>query len=130
MIGVGRVATTQADVTVPLGVIAVMVLSLSVIYSVRIAYTVLQGYRTAESSRVLYLALGLFLLTTVPILLRFVLATVAGLPAYAISGVTGLSELAGLGLILYVIYVPARKEERQRPRRSGSDSDTQRGDSE
>ncbi len=92
--------------SVPIGVVALLALGAAVVYSLRVAYTVVEGYRTAESSSVVYIAAGLLLLTTVPILLRFVLATVVSLPAYAISGLTGLSELLGLGAILYVIYFP------------------------
>lgn len=92
--------------SVPIAILALFALAGAVIYSIRIAYTLLRGYQTALNSRAGYVAIGLLLITTVPIILRFVMATLGTIPSSGIVIVVALSELAGLGAILVGIYDP------------------------
>ncbi|MGM0372645.1 MAG: hypothetical protein ACQEQJ_09125 [Halobacteriota archaeon] len=105
MIAASSLATASAT-SVPIAILALFVLGGAVLYSIRIAYTLLTRYRAAESSETGYVAFGLLFLTTVPIVLRFVLASVGGIPGDVIDIVTALSELAGLTAILVAIYEP------------------------
>lgn len=105
MIGISSPLATTAS-SLPIAILAVFALAGAVVYSTRIAYTLYRGYRTATSSRAGYIALGLLLITTVPILLRFVMATVGTVSTAVIGIVAAIIEIAGLGAILIGIYDP------------------------
>ena len=108
MISLKTVATTTPD-SLPVAILALFVLGAAVLYSIRIAYTLVRKYRSAGSSEAGYVAVGLLFLTTVPILLHFVLASIGGIPGDVIDIVTALSELVGLTAILVAIYEPGGK---------------------
>jgi len=92
--------------SLPIAILAVFALAGAVVYSTRIAYTLYHGYRTATTSRAGYIAVGLLLITTVPIVLRFAMATVGSVPTAVIVVVAAVSEIAGLVAIIYGIYDP------------------------
>lgn len=78
---------------------------LSISLSVGIALVLLRGYRRGPGHPgMLYLALGLILLTTVPELLRVGLPTLTSVGTVGRSVLVSGSELTGLGIILWAIY--------------------------
>jgi hypothetical protein len=78
---------------------------LSISLSVGIALVLLRGYRRGPGHPgMLYLALGLILLTTVPELLRIGLPTLTNVGAVGRSVLVGGSEVAELGIILWAVY--------------------------
>lgn len=88
-----------------IAVAVIGLLALSVVISVAIAAILIRGYRRGpRQTGMLWLAVGLVLLTTVPELLRI------GLPTFTAVGTVGRSlivsgfELAGLGAILWTVY--------------------------
>ena len=109
MIAPATVATASPD-SLPIAILALFALGAAVLYSVRIAYTLVARYRTAHSSEAGTVAFGLLFLTTVPIVLRFILASIGGISVDTINIVTALSELAGLLAILVTIYEPGGQQ--------------------
>ena len=98
-----QVETTGADPLVALGVLALSVVSVAL--SLIIAAVLIRGYRRGPAHRgMLWLAVGLIFLITVPELLR------VGVPTATDIGSTGRSilvsgcELVGLGTILWTVY--------------------------
>ena len=99
----GQAETTGADPFIALSVIFLSIIS--VVLSLTIAVVLLRGYRRGPAHRgMLWLAVGLIFLITVPELLRI------GLPTATDIGSTGRSilvsgcELVGLGTILWIVY--------------------------
>jgi len=99
----GQVETTGADPFIALGVFVFSVIA--VVLSLTIAVVLIRGYRRGPAHRgMLWVAVGLILLITVPELLR------VGLPTATNIGSTGRSilvsgcELVGLGTILWTVY--------------------------
>jgi hypothetical protein len=84
--------------TVLVGLVVALVLGLV------IAYELFAGYRRVRNPEMLQLAVGLVLLTTLPILLRLVLTTFSSVPPATRSLVVSGCELTGLLVILTVIY--------------------------
>jgi len=66
------------------------------------------AYRRTRDPGLLGLAVGIALLSGVPILANVVLQTLTGVPAWQVSAFADLLRLAGLGLVLYVIYGTTR----------------------
>lgn len=97
---------SSATTALPIAILAVLALGVAVLYSLRIAYTLLEGYRTASSAAAGYVAVGLLLLTTVPIVVRFVVATWGLLSPTLINALAAASELLGLLAIVVGIYRP------------------------
>ncbi|MEF8780238.1 MAG: hypothetical protein V5A46_06140 [Haloferacaceae archaeon] len=87
-------------------VVALVFLALFVatILSLYVAARLYQGYRSGGSPGMLRLGIGLVLLTTVPILLRLVFTNVPGADPTTRALLATASQLAGLLLILGVIY--------------------------
>lgn len=73
--------------------------------AVVVTYRFIEGYRRTASRPVLLLAVGLFFLAPAPMFIRLLAANVAALPLVVRRLVTSLSELAGLLVVLYVVYV-------------------------
>lgn len=109
MISAPIFATASPD-SLPIAILALFVLGAAVLYSIRIAYTLVEKYRSAGSREAGYVAIGLLFLTTVPILLHFILASIGGITGDIIDIVTALSELVGLTTILVSIYEPGGKQ--------------------
>ncbi len=102
-------ASVPAQVSVTGGsavVAAVALLGLAVAagLSVLIAYEALKGYRGTGDRAMLFLAVGIVLLTGGPIALRILLPTFTETPESVRLLSTTVSELLGLGCILYAIY--------------------------
>lgn len=72
--------------------------------AVVVTYRFIEGYRRTASRPVLLLAVGMFFLAPAPMFIRLLAANVAALPLIARRLVTSLSELAGLLVVLYVVY--------------------------
>ena len=100
-------SSLSVAVSVPVGILAVLGLGLAVVYSLWIAATLMRGYRTATTRRSGWIALGLLLLTTVPISVRFLAGTAGDLAPTAVSIVALVSELLGIAVILGALYAPS-----------------------
>jgi len=98
-----QLRSPSADPVIALAVIGLTVLSISL--SVVIAIVLFRGYRRGPGqSGMLYLALGLILLTTVPELLRVGLPTLTSVGPIGRTAFVSGCELAGLGVILWTVY--------------------------
>lgn len=92
-----------AGVWVALGALGLSLVSLVV--SVVIAAVLVRGYRRGPGgSGMLFVAVGLLLLTTVPEVLRIGLPTATGVGTVGRSVLVSGCELTGLGVILYAVY--------------------------
>jgi len=87
-----------------LAVLALLGLFVAAGLSLLIAYEALRGYRGTQERAMLYLAVGIVLLTAGPIALRIALPTFTDAPESVRLLSTTVSELLGLGCILYSIY--------------------------
>ena len=98
----------QLDATgaAPLVALGVIVLSvISVALSLAIAVVLVRGYRRGPARRgMLWLAVGLILLITVPELLRVGLPTATDVGGVGRSILVSGCELLGLGTILWTVY--------------------------
>jgi len=99
----GQVRAPGADLSIA---ISVFVLSaVSIVLSGVIAVVLVRGYRRGPGrTGMLWLAVGLLLLTTVPELLRIALPTVTGVDTVGRSILVSATELAGLGAILWSVF--------------------------
>lgn len=89
----------------PVAATIVVLSLLSIVLSLAIAVVLVRGYLAGPGQRgVLWLAVGLLLLTTVPELLRIGLPTATGIGTIGRSIVVSSCELIGLGVILGSIY--------------------------
>ena len=94
---------TGADPLIALGVLVLSVFS--VVLSLTIAVVLVRGYRRGPAHRgMLWLAVGLIFLITVPELLRVGLPTATDIGAADRSILVSGCELFGLGTILWVVY--------------------------
>ncbi|ELZ82480.1 hypothetical protein C453_15383 [Haloferax elongans ATCC BAA-1513] len=96
-----QVTETGSDTQVALVFASFVASALLGLFIARKAY---QGYRRNESSPMLFLAIGIVLLTAVPAVFSFGLSTFTSLPGSAVVIVTNLTELAGLVAIAYSLY--------------------------
>lgn len=103
----------SADATggsVLLVLLALLGLLLTAVLSLWVAYLVVRGYRQNPNRARLYLALGLLLLTTGPIVIRLVFSNLPHLSAVEQSAAANTSKLLGLGAMLYAIYGSAGRD--------------------
>ncbi|MFC6723263.1 hypothetical protein ACFQE1_02410 [Halobium palmae] len=102
----GVLLQMRSPSTDPLIALAVIGLSLlAVALSLVIAVALVRGYlRGPGRTRMLYLATGLLLITTVPELLRLGLPTLTTVGTVGRSVLTSACELTGLGAILWAVY--------------------------
>lgn len=68
-----------------------------------ITYRAINGFRAATGSALLWLALGIVLLSAIPTIVRFLLPTV-GVTAIVTAFTARICELIGLLAVLYAIY--------------------------
>jgi hypothetical protein len=96
----------SATGTRPVIAIGVLALSaISLVLSVAIAMLLIRGYRHGPSHRrMLWLAVGLLLLTTVPELLRIGLPSLTAIGTVSQSIIVSGCELVGLGTVLWTVY--------------------------
>ncbi|GGL73158.1 hypothetical protein GCM10009039_34030 [Halocalculus aciditolerans] len=98
-----QLRVTGADSAVALGVLGLSLLSITL--SVIIAATLVRGYlQSPRDTGILVLAIGLFLLTTVPELLRIGLPTFTAVGTSARAVAVSGCQLVGLAAILWAIY--------------------------
>jgi Na+-driven multidrug efflux pump len=101
--------TTTTGGSVAVIVLTLIGIVLTAVLSLVVAYRVIRGYRRNRSRARLSLALGLVLLTAVPILLGFVLTpTITGVSTVGRTLATTVSRLLGLVAMLYAIYGSTR----------------------
>lgn len=79
-------------------------LFVATILSLYVAARLYQGYRTGGTGGMLWLGIGLVLLTTVPLVLRLVLTNVPGIGPTTRALAATACQLAGLLVVLGVIY--------------------------
>lgn len=77
---------------------------IATVLAVIVTYRFVEGYRRTSSRPVLLLAIGMFFLAPAPMFIRLLTANAAALPLIAQRLATSLSELAGLLVVLYVVY--------------------------
>ncbi|MBX0297246.1 hypothetical protein [Haloarcula nitratireducens] len=98
-----QIRATGSEPAIALAVLAVSVLA--IVLSLTIALVLIRGYRQGPGHRgMLWLAVGLLLLTTIPELLRIGLPTATGIDTLGRSLLVSGCELLGLGIILWAIY--------------------------
>jgi len=77
--------------------------SLTATVGLFVAYQAYRGYRRNDSAPMLFLGLGIFLVTVVPFLVTTVLAGVPGVSDAAVLLSWTVFEIVGLGSILYAL---------------------------
>ena len=98
-----QLEATGTDPFIALGVLILSVVS--VVLSLTIAVVLVRGYRSGPAHRgMLWLAVGLIFLTTVPELLRVGLPTATNIGIASRSILISGCELFGLGTILWTVY--------------------------
>lgn len=109
----------------PRGIVILVLLGLVVtaLLSLVVAYVIARGYRNNRDPARLYLALGLILLTTGPIMVQLVLTNLTDVSALSRSAGANTSKLLGLGAILYAIYGTS---DRRSPRTEENSSESNR----
>lgn len=85
-------------------ILALLGLFVTAVLSLVVAYLVTRGYRGNRDRARLYLALGLVLLTTGPIVIQLVLTNLTDVSELGRSAAANASKLLGLGATLYAIY--------------------------
>lgn len=88
------------------GVLVLVTLVSATVLSLYLMARLYRGYRRDGEGGMLVLGAGLVLLTTVPIVLRLVLANVPGVGVELQELLATVSQLLGLLIILGVIYDP------------------------
>ncbi|APE94716.1 hypothetical protein [Halodesulfurarchaeum formicicum] len=96
--------------SIPVAVLAVFALGAAFLYALWIAFTFLRGYREASSLRSEGLAVGLVLVTSIPIGLRFLAATMLPIGGDIIALFTTAIELLGLLVVLATLYFPGGEQ--------------------
>lgn len=76
----------------------------SVLLGLFIARKAYQGYRATQSMPMLWLSVGIVLLTAVPAVLSAVLTTLTAVPGYLVVLATNGAEILGLIAIAYSLY--------------------------
>ena len=102
--------------------LALLALLLTAALSLVVAYLIVRGYRRNRDRARLYLAVGLILLVTGPIVIQLVLTNVTAVSPVARSAAANASKLLGLGAVLYAIYGAARPRDAE-PRRDAERPD-------
>lgn len=91
--------------------LALLGLIVTALVSLVVAYVIVRGYRNNRDRGRLYLALGLVLLTTGPIMIQLVLTNLTAVSELSRSAAANASKLLGLGAILFAIYGVSRNRE-------------------
>lgn len=98
-----QLEATGAGSSVALAVVALTVVSVAL--SLTVAAVLIRGYRRGPAHRgMLWLAVGLIFLITVPELLRVALPTLTDVGSTGRSVLVSGCELFGLGTILWTVY--------------------------
>ncbi|MFH5799848.1 hypothetical protein [Haladaptatus sp. CMAA 1911] len=95
-------------------------LFLTAVLSLAVAGLVIRGYRRNRDGARLWLALGLILLATGPIVVQLLLTNLTGISAVGRSAAANASKLLGLGAMMYAIYGATRpRPPRERTEKAG-----------
>ncbi|MFW5974277.1 MAG: DUF7521 family protein [Natrialbaceae archaeon] len=94
----------RLDEAPPFELLTVASLFLVALLGTIIAYQAYRGYRRNEARSMLYLAVGLLLLTLVPFVLNVVLTTFVQPDQIVTVFAENVSRLAGLLVIMYSLY--------------------------
>lgn len=78
----------------------------SVVLGLAISYIAYRGYRRNQSRPMLLVAVGFVLIVGLPAVLTVALFFVLDLPLPVVNSLVQLSELLGLGTILYGLWTP------------------------
>lgn len=100
-----QTATGGSPFVVALALVGLLV---TAALSFGVAYLLLRGYRRNRNQARLYLAIGLILLTTGPIVIQLVLTNFTTMSEVGRSAAANASKLLGLGAMLYAIYGVSR----------------------
>ncbi|MFC4541191.1 hypothetical protein ACFO5R_04515 [Halosolutus amylolyticus] len=76
----------------------------ALVLAIVVTYRFVEGYRRTKARPILLLAIGMFLLAPAPMFIRLLVGNVAAIPLSVQLLATTLSELAGLLVVLYVVY--------------------------
>ena len=79
-----------------------------VLLGLAISYIAYRAYRRNQSRPMLFIATGFILVLFIPGVLGVTLYLLVGVPAPIVNSISQVSELAGLGLILYGLWTPRR----------------------
>jgi TRAP-type C4-dicarboxylate transport system permease small subunit len=79
-----------------------------ILFGLAISYIAYTAYRQNQSRPMLFIAVGFVLVLFVPGAMAVVLFLLLDVPAPVVNSVNQFFELAGLGLILYGLWVPRR----------------------
>ncbi|WP_147464889.1 hypothetical protein [Halococcus sp. IIIV-5B] len=79
-------------------------LLVAVILSFTIAARAIRSYRTTRNRGIALLALGIVLLSGIPVIVNIILSTVTTMPWWVVAMTIDLIRLAGLLIILVTIY--------------------------
>jgi uncharacterized membrane protein YpjA len=79
-----------------------------VLLGLAISYIAYTAYRQNRSRPMLFIAVGFILVLFIPGVLAVILFLVLGVSPTIVNSVSQVSELAGLGLILYGLWTPRR----------------------
>lgn len=79
-----------------------------ILFGLAISYIAYTAYRENQSRPMLFIAVGFVLVLFVPGAVAVVLFLVLDVPAPIVNSVNQFFELAGLGLILYGLWMPRR----------------------
>ena len=114
-----QTATGGSPFVVALALVGLLV---TAVLSLGVAYLLLRGYRRNRNRARLYLAIGLILLTTGPIVIQLVLTNFTTVSEVGRSAAANASKLLGLSVMLYAIYGVSR------PRTIRTKNDSDRSD--
>ena len=84
--------------------LALLGLLVTAALALAVAYLLVRGYRRNRDRARLYLAVGLVMLTAVPIVLQLVLTNFTDVSPVGRAAAANASKLLGLGAVLYAIY--------------------------
>jgi hypothetical protein len=104
--GLPAAVPLQVDVGRIVVVLLFLSLLLAVALSVVVAVRGVRGYRRTGDRALLYLAVGIVLLSGAPVTLNLALSTATGAGEATVTTAANLTRLAGLGVIIRAIYRP------------------------
>ncbi len=90
----------------------IILLVVTAVSSLAVAWLIVQGYRQNRDSARLFLAIGLVLLTAGPIVSQLVLTNATAVSSLGRAAVANTSKLCGLAAMVYAIYVVPRRADR------------------
>jgi hypothetical protein len=102
--GVQPLTQSPGDPAFLLAVVTVVAYLLSVVFAVYVTYQFVQSYRRTRNRSLGALAVGLLLLAPLPLFLQLLVGNLGGLTDAELTVVVTASRLAGLLVVLGVVY--------------------------